>query len=108
MALGEGWHNYHHTFPWDYKTSELGNYSFNFTTAFVDFFAKIGWAYDMKTVSKDTIKSRVERTGDGTHDLWGWEDKDITKEDREQNLILKHKKANKQFLSTISIPIFHL
>lgn len=27
-ALGEGWHNYHHVFPWDYKTSELGRYIF--------------------------------------------------------------------------------
>lgn len=47
-ALGEGWHNYHHVFPWDYKTSELGSYSFNITTAFIDFFAKLGWAYDSK------------------------------------------------------------
>lgn len=22
-AHGEGWHNYHHTFPFDYKTSEV-------------------------------------------------------------------------------------
>lgn len=42
MTLGEGWHNYHHVFPWDYKTAELGNYRFNMTTAFIDFFAKIG------------------------------------------------------------------
>ncbi|GJQ73939.1 Desat1 [Trypoxylus dichotomus] len=49
VAGGEGWHNYHHTFPWDYKTSELGKYSLNWSTAFIDFFAKIGWAYDLKT-----------------------------------------------------------
>lgn len=42
LALGEGWHNYHHVFPWDYKTSELGDYSLNMTTALIDFFAKIG------------------------------------------------------------------
>lgn len=42
LALGEGWHNYHHVFPWDYKTSELGEYSLNMTTALIDFFAKIG------------------------------------------------------------------
>lgn len=45
-ALGEGWHNYHHVFPWDYKTGELGDYTYNLTTAFIDSFAKIGWAYD--------------------------------------------------------------
>ena len=44
-AIGEGFHNYHHTFPWDYATSELG-WKFNLTTIFIDFFARIGWAYD--------------------------------------------------------------
>ena len=42
VSYGEGWHNYHHVFPWDYKTSELGDYRYNFSTAFIDFFAKIG------------------------------------------------------------------
>lgn len=45
-AFGEGWHNFHHVFPWDYKTSEFGNYKFNISTAFIDFFAAFGWAYD--------------------------------------------------------------
>jgi len=76
FALGEGWHNYHHVFPWDYKTAELGNYRANFTTAFIDFFAKVGWAYELKTVSNKIIETRVERTGDGSHEIWGWGDKD--------------------------------
>lgn len=76
FAFGEGWHNYHHVFPWDYKTAELGNYRANYTTAFIDFFAKIGWAYELKTVSDAIIKRRVERTGDGSHATWGWGDKD--------------------------------
>lgn len=42
LTLGEGWHNYHHVFPWDYKTAELGNYRYNMTTGFIDFFAKLG------------------------------------------------------------------
>ncbi|GAB0096562.1 hypothetical protein DMENIID0001_120860 [Sergentomyia squamirostris] len=70
VAFGEGWHNYHHTFPWDYKAAELGNYRFNFATAFIDFFAKIGWAYDLKTVSPEIIRKRAQRTGDGTHNLF--------------------------------------
>jgi len=100
-ALGEGWHNYHHTFPWDYKTAELGNYRANFTTAFIDFMAKIGWAYDLKTVSQDMIKKRVQRTGDGTHifshehshkgEVWGWGDKDMPKEDKEDATIINKK-----------------
>lgn len=92
LTLGEGWHNYHHTFPWDYKTSELGDYGFNFTNAFIDFFAWIGWAYDLKSVSKEMVQARVRRTGDGTHELWGWGDKDITKEDKEATII-SHKES---------------
>ncbi|XP_034827051.2 acyl-CoA Delta-9 desaturase-like [Maniola hyperantus] len=67
ITHGEAFHNYHHTFPWDYKAAELGNYSANFTTFFIDRMAKIGWAYDLRTVTPELIKKRVERTGDGTH-----------------------------------------
>ncbi|XP_055633547.1 acyl-CoA Delta-9 desaturase isoform X2 [Toxorhynchites rutilus septentrionalis] len=105
-AVGEGWHNYHHVFPWDYKTSELGKYSTNLTTAVIDGFAWLGWAYDLKSVSDEMIKKRVLRTGDGTHQysesqlrekmveyvnqmdhenesaLWGWDDADMNEEDR--------------------------
>lgn len=84
-AIGEGWHNYHHVFPWDYKAAELGDYMFNPTTMFIDFMAKIGQAYDCKTVPSSIVKSRVARTGDGSHPTfphpWGWGDKDIPVED---------------------------
>ncbi|CAH0407058.1 unnamed protein product [Chilo suppressalis] len=63
-ALGEGWHNYHHVFPWDYRTSELGR--INISTNFIDAFAKIGWAYDLKAASTSMIINRVKKTGDGT------------------------------------------
>jgi stearoyl-CoA desaturase (Delta-9 desaturase) len=122
MAVGEGWHNYHHVFPWDYKAAELGKYSTNISTGFIDLCAKIGkftfnwfkrihsyessrsgWAYDMKTVSSEMVKKRVLRTGDGTHPysqeskiatalqdhhhdsenaIWGWDDNDMTEEER--------------------------
>lgn len=91
LALGEGWHNYHHTFPWDYKTAELGKYTFNLTLALLDFFARIGWAYDLKTVSEEMVKKRVLRTGDGSHNLWGWGDVDQSKEDY-QDAIITHRK----------------
>lgn len=91
MALGEGWHNYHHVFPWDYKTSELGDYSANTTTAFIDFFSKLGWAYDLKTVSPEMIKKRAERTGDGSHPVWGWGDKDIPSEDIQEAVVINKK-----------------
>jgi stearoyl-CoA desaturase (delta-9 desaturase) len=95
FGFGEGWHNYHHVFPWDYKAAELGTYRSNLTTGFIDFFARIGWAYDLKTVSLDMIRRRAKRTGDGSRDsggpveelheidnsLWGWGDKDMPEED---------------------------
>jgi len=65
--MGEGWHNYHHIYPADYKAGELGFYGTNWTAAVIDFFAAIGWAYDLKSVSQKAIRNRVLRTGDGTH-----------------------------------------
>ncbi|KAH8268164.1 hypothetical protein KR026_001337, partial [Drosophila bipectinata] len=81
LRFGEGYHNYHHVFPWDYKSAELGPYSKDVTTGFINFFARIGWAYDLKSVSCDLVKKRVLRTGDGSHPVWGWGDKDQQRED---------------------------
>lgn len=67
VAMGEGWHNYHHVFPYDYKAAELGNYSLNYTTFLIDMFSKIGWAYDLKQPSKELIKAVIEKRGDGSH-----------------------------------------
>ncbi|XP_033226668.1 (11Z)-hexadec-11-enoyl-CoA conjugase-like [Belonocnema kinseyi] len=67
-AFGEGWHNYHHVFPWDYKAAELGNYKGNITTAFIDMFAWMGQAYDLKTVSVAMVNKRAARTGDGSRE----------------------------------------
>lgn len=57
-AFGEGGHNYHHTFPQDYRTSEMSA-MFNFTKLFIDFFASIGWAYDLRTVDDATIARQM-------------------------------------------------
>ncbi|KZS12481.1 putative Acyl-CoA Delta desaturase [Daphnia magna] len=67
LAIGEGWHNYHHVFPWDYKAAEFGDYSANWTTALIDWFADIGWVTDRKTVPERVLCNRVRRTGDGSH-----------------------------------------
>ena len=49
LAVGEGWHNYHHAYPYDYKAAELPWYlEINYTTPFIDFMALIGQAYDLK------------------------------------------------------------
>ncbi|XP_031334923.1 acyl-CoA Delta(11) desaturase-like isoform X2 [Photinus pyralis] len=69
VTMGEGWHNYHHTFPWDYKAAELGNYSFNLTTFWIDMFAKIGWAYDLRAPSRQFVERVIMKTGDGSHSI---------------------------------------
>lgn len=65
FAVGEGFHNYHHTFPWDYSTSELG-WKLNASTMFIDIMAKLGLAYDLKTAPKELVEQRKLRTGDGS------------------------------------------
>ncbi|KAJ6219713.1 hypothetical protein RDWZM_005525 [Blomia tropicalis] len=68
LAFGEGYHNYHHTFPWDYSASELGyRYNFNITTLLIDFFEWCGLAYDLKKPPPHLIKARMGRSGDGTN-----------------------------------------
>jgi stearoyl-CoA desaturase (delta-9 desaturase) len=75
-AWGEGGHNYvraclpklhlipptiqHHTFPQDYRTSEMMGV-FNFSRVFIEFFAKIGWAYDLKTMDEQSIQRQMNR-----------------------------------------------
>nr|AER29864.1 acyl-CoA Z9 desaturase [Ctenopseustis obliquana] len=93
VVFGEGFHNYHHTFPWDYKTAELGGYSLNISKLFIDTMAKIGWAYDMKSVSPDIVEKRVKRTGDGSHDVWGWDDKDVPAEQKAAATIINPDKT---------------
>jgi stearoyl-CoA desaturase (delta-9 desaturase) len=68
-ALGEGWHNYHHVFPWDYKSDELSGYTTNLTTLVIDLFCWLGLAYDPRKVPEDVVFNRIVRTGDGSHPL---------------------------------------
>lgn len=97
-TFGDGWHNYHHTFPWDYKNAELLDYKLNLSTLFIDLFSLIGWAYDLKTVPADLVSKRALRTGDGTRpvpaaskaaNVFGWTDTDLPEEDRQVAQIYK-------------------
>ncbi|XP_016144408.1 acyl-CoA desaturase [Sinocyclocheilus grahami] len=65
-AIGEGFHNYHHTFPFDYATSEFGC-KLNLTTCFIDFMCFLGLAREPKLVSREAVLARAQRTGDGSH-----------------------------------------
>ncbi|KAI1308992.1 Stearoyl-CoA desaturase 5 [Halotydeus destructor] len=66
LMVGEMYHNYHHTFPQDYKTAEYGflNGYWNLSAAFIEAMAKIGQAYDLKSTANHTIELRKQRTGD--------------------------------------------
>ncbi|CAD0200324.1 unnamed protein product [Chrysodeixis includens] len=66
LTYGEGWHNYHHAFPWDYKAAELTGF-LNHSATFIQFLEKIGLAYDLKTATPELVSNRIIRTGDGSH-----------------------------------------
>lgn len=83
LTVGEGWHNYHHAFPWDYRAAEYGT-SFSFTTFMIDFLAYIGLAYDLKTTPDDMVLRRALRSGDGSHKFSLVEE---PREDDEANVI---------------------
>lgn len=70
MAYGEGWHNYHHTFPWDYRAAELGQ-RYSITTFFIDTMAKLGLAYNFKAAPFNCIKNVAIKRGDGSHPIYG-------------------------------------
>lgn len=70
FAVGEGWHNYHHAFPWDYRASEMGS-PLNVTGFLIDVLANLGLIYDRREASTNMIKNRVMRTGDDSHQAYG-------------------------------------
>lgn len=62
-GLGEGFHNYHHTFPYDYAAGEFGKY-LNITTTFIDFCAMLGLVKDRRLADRETVSKRRQRTGE--------------------------------------------
>lgn len=52
LALGEGWHDYHHLFPWDYAAAELGAWDqWNPTKIFIDACSAAGIATSRRRCS---------------------------------------------------------
>ena len=60
-SAGEGYHNYHHTFPYDYATSELG-YVHNVTKRLIDLMALLGLASDLRKPSLEAIERQKEKS----------------------------------------------
>lgn len=58
FAAGEGWHNFHHTYPFDYATSEHGVFTqWNPTKFFIDTCAFFGLASNLRKASHNKNKS---------------------------------------------------
>lgn len=70
-TLGEGWHNYHHAFPWDYRASEYGT-KLNLTTSIIDILAFIRLVWDRKEAPEHFVEYRSKKLGDGTHPIHGY------------------------------------
>jgi stearoyl-CoA desaturase (delta-9 desaturase) len=64
LSMGEGSHNYHHTFPMDYSSSEKKCWEFfNPATLFIDLNSCLGLAYDLKKPTKASIQQVIQRKG---------------------------------------------
>jgi len=61
-AIGEGWHNWHHKYPFDYAASEYGiDRQFNPTKLFIDTMCKFGLASDRKRATGAWNKLKLIR-----------------------------------------------
>nr|XP_046476414.1 acyl-CoA Delta-9 desaturase-like isoform X1 [Neodiprion pinetum] len=67
VTHGEGFHNYHHTFPWDYKASELPYSPFILTGLFIYLFSKIGWSYDLREPSPAFVQKVMQEIRDNSN-----------------------------------------
>ncbi|XP_075985858.1 acyl-CoA Delta-9 desaturase-like [Anticarsia gemmatalis] len=66
-TFGEGWHNYHHMFPFDYKAAEFCD-SLNLSAVFIKWWETMGWAYDLKEASPEMVKDVIKRLGDDPYE----------------------------------------
>ncbi|XP_049960474.1 acyl-CoA Delta-9 desaturase-like [Schistocerca serialis cubense] len=66
LSFGEGWHNYHHSFPYDYRAAELGQ-RYDLSTRIIEWLARRGWVTDLKAASASSVVSLALAHGDGSH-----------------------------------------
>ncbi|CAH1405205.1 unnamed protein product [Nezara viridula] len=69
FGLGEGWHNYHHTFPWDCNAAEFGK-DYNLSSRLLGLLERWGLAYDLKVVGRQMMINKIVKYGDGTHPVF--------------------------------------
>jgi len=71
LLIGEGFHNFHHTYPWDYSASELGPLDvFNPATALINFFHYMGWAWDLRKANPATVEKQMNSSGDSLYNRY--------------------------------------
>ncbi|XP_046467279.1 acyl-CoA Delta-9 desaturase-like [Neodiprion pinetum] len=68
LTGGDGWHNYHHSFPGDWRAGEFSQRD-GINTKFLQTLADYGFAYDLRTVSDSVVEGRIKKHGDGTHSV---------------------------------------
>jgi len=62
LAMGEGWHDYHHLFPWDYAGAELNAWDqWNPTKFFIDACAELGLVTHRRRMDEVRQLKRRER-----------------------------------------------
>ncbi len=65
LAGGEGWHNWHHKYPFDYATSEFGiSVQFNPSKLIIDLAASLGLAWNRKRATAAWAMARERRSRD--------------------------------------------
>ncbi|CAN0157458.1 unnamed protein product [Ectocarpus sp. 13 AM-2016] len=65
--MGEGWHNWHHKYPFDYSASELGvSMQFNPTRMFIDSMAFVGLVTDRKRALRAWKRAKQAQKCKGT------------------------------------------
>jgi stearoyl-CoA desaturase (delta-9 desaturase) len=63
LAVGEGWHNWHHKYPFDYAASEFGvDKQYNPTKLFIDICCSWGLASDRKRATGAWSKLKATRS----------------------------------------------
>jgi len=63
ISFGEGSHNYHHTFPRDYRCSEINMFIFNSAAKIIELLASLRLAHDLQFYTDEQIRKRIGRTG---------------------------------------------
>ena len=65
FAIGEGWHNWHHKYPYDYATSEFGCLAqYNPSKMVIDILAALGLVWGRKRATAAWTRGRARRDQD--------------------------------------------